>query len=234
MISPGLFCLITPTVSTPNRLTHERLTHERQQLSQGNHRIAGVDEAGRGPLAGPVIAAAVILPLPWLQYGPPDSLARLNDSKQLSPKTRELLFEILTQNPEVQIGTGQIDAPEIDQLNILKATHLAMNRALQQLSPPPDHTLIDGLPVTSLPFPQTAIVKGDSLSLSIAAASIIAKVTRDRLMLQYDAQYPGYGFAQHKGYGTAPHLAAIQKLGPCPIHRHSFAPLKPPAQPELF
>ncbi|MFM1943152.1 MAG: hypothetical protein RI897_2134 [Verrucomicrobiota bacterium] len=229
MISPGLFCLITPTLSTPNRLTHER-----QQLSQGNHRIAGVDEAGRGPLAGPVIAAAVILPLPWIQHGPPESLARLNDSKQLSAKNRERLFETLTQSPAVQIGTCQIDAPEIDQINILKATHLAMNRALQQLSPPPDHTLIDGLPVSSLRFPQTAIVKGDSLSLSIAAASIIAKVTRDRLMLLYDTQYPGYGFAQHKGYGTATHLAAIQQLGPCPIHRLSFAPLKPPTQKELF
>lgn len=210
-----------------------RLRFERALISNGALRIAGIDEAGRGPLAGPVMAAAVMLPLAWLRDGLPENLHGLNDSKQLSAAERELFFTQLTTDPEVKWQTAFLDAPAIDAVNILHATHQAMQRAAQALTPPPDHILVDGLPVPSLSFPHTAIVKGDSLSYSIAAASVIAKVARDRLMLEFETLYPGYGFGQHKGYGTPEHLAAIQRLGPCPIHRRSFAPMRP-RQSELF
>ena len=203
----------------------DRFQFERGQFAVGARRLAGVDEAGRGPLAGPVVAAAAVLPRQWTVEGMPESLQRLNDSKQLSEQIREQLFEAIHAEPEIHFGVGIIDAEEIDRINILQATHRAMNAALAQLAPPADHALVDGRPVPTLDLPQTAIVKGDAKSFSIAAASILAKVTRDRLMRKYDEQWPQYGFAGHKGYGTAAHLAALAEHGPCPIHRRSFAPV---------
>ena len=189
-------------------------------------RVAGVDEAGRGPLAGPVVAAAAILPSRWAETGLPAELAGLNDSKQLSETQREKYFQFFTGCGEIEFGIAEIDAAVIDEINILQATHRAMNDALAKLNPLPPHALVDGRPVKTLRVPQTAIVKGDARSYSIAAASVLAKVTRDRLMLKFSAQFPEYSFAEHKGYGTAKHLAAIEKFGACPIHRKSFAPLK--------
>jgi ribonuclease HII len=187
--------------------------------ASGFSRVAGVDEAGRGPLAGPVVAAAVILPNGF-------SHPRLNDSKKLSEKVRLTLFNELLEAPEVKSAIVEVGPEEIDRINILRATHEAMRRAVAKLHPEPDHVLIDGLPVQPFPKPQTALVGGDGLSLSIAAASILAKVTRDRLMLALDAEYPQYAFAKHKGYGTALHLARLQEHGPCPAHRRSFAPVR--------
>lgn len=195
--------------------------------------VAGVDEAGRGPLAGPVVAAAVVLPYAWLESGLPAELRGLNDSKQLTETRREAFFAVLTCLPEVHFAVASVAAATIDRINILQATHRAMNEALAQLTPPPAHALVDGTHVKTLRFPQTPIVKGDARSYSIAAASVLAKVTRDRQAAEWDRQWPEYGFAEHKGYGTPQHLAAIRKYGPCPIHRHSFAPLKP-AQPQLI
>jgi len=199
----------------------------------GVTRVAGVDEAGRGPLAGPVVAAAAILPSRWAETGLPAELVGLNDSKQLTEAQREKYFEFLTHCAEIEFGIALVDAGVIDEINILQATHRAMNEALAKLNPLPPHALVDGRPVKTLRVPQTAIVKGDARSYSIAAASVLAKVTRDRLMLKFDAQFPAYGFAKHKGYGTAKHLAAIVKHGACPIHRLTFAPLKQP-EPKLF
>ena len=199
----------------------------------GVSRVAGVDEAGRGPLAGPVVAAAAILPSRWAETGLPAELAGLNDSKQLTEAQRENFFAFITRCGEIEFGVAQVDAAVIDEINILQATHRAMNDALARLRPLPPHALVDGRPVKSLRVPQTAIVKGDARSYSIAAASVLAKVTRDRLMREFHAQWPEYGFAGHKGYGTAQHLAAIGKFGACPIHRKSFAPLKS-EEPKLF
>lgn len=212
----------------------DRFHHERQLLRQGGRRLAGVDEAGRGALAGPVVAAAVVLPHLWIEQGMPAALIGLNDSKQLTPAQREHFFEILTNTPDLSYGVAALDATLVDQLNILNATHLAMRKALDAILPPPDHLLVDGRPVPLLGLHQTALVKGDSLSYTIAAASVVAKVTRDRLMVQWDATFPQYGFAVHKGYGTAQHLAALTQHGPCPLHRRSFAPLNSGQQPELF
>jgi ribonuclease HII len=211
----------------------ERFLYERELAARGIRRIAGVDEAGRGPLAGPVFAAAVVFPAEWIAGGLPEPLAQINDSKQLRQSQREALYCQITSRPEIGWAVAQVDAAEIDRINILQATHRAMNLALAQLKPPPEHVLVDGLAVKTIPFANTAIVKGDALSFSIAAASILAKVCRDRLMVELDSRYPGYGFAEHKGYGTPAHLAAIQKLGPCAIHRRSFAPVRA-AQGELF
>jgi len=191
-----------------------------------------MDEAGRGPLAGPVVAAAVVFPSDIVASGLPPELEGLTDSKQLSAARRDLFFGLLTSGL-VELSLGQVDAAMIDRLNILRATHRAMTEALAGLGPLPEHILVDGLPVPSLAGRQTAIVKGDARSYSIAAASVLAKVTRDRLMVEYDRRYPGYGFARHKGYGTREHLAALAQHGPCPIHRRSFAPLRP-RQRELF
>ena len=210
----------------------DRLESERALLHGGLTRIAGVDEAGRGPLAGPVVAAVVSFPVEWIGDGLPADLEGLNDSKQLTCAQRDEFFETLTAG-RIQFGIGTADAGTIDAINILQATHRAMNQALAQLWPAPEHVLVDGLPVRSMRFPQTALIKGDARSFSVAAASVLAKVIRDRLMLEYDRQFPAYGFAKHKGYGTTRHLAALAEHGPCPIHRRSFAPLKP-AQPELF
>jgi ribonuclease HII len=195
------------------------LAHEDALRARGLHFVAGVDEAGRGPLAGPVVAAAVILP-EGFRHG------SLNDSKQLSERARASLYDEIIADGQVRWALAIVDNDEIDRLNILRATNEAMRRAVAQLDPQPHHVLIDGLLVKPFPIPQTAIVGGDGLSFSIAAASIIAKVTRDRLMVDMDARHPGYAFARHKGYGTPQHLAALKKHGPCPIHRRSFLPVR--------
>lgn len=211
--------------TTPQK-SHNRLEFERELWSREFTLVAGVDEAGRGPLAGPVVAAAVILPATWTNGGFDARLVDLNDSKQLTEAQRENFFQIITTHPDLRYAIAIVDAETIDRINILQATHRAMNEALAKLQPQPQHVLVDGRPVKSMTLPQTALVKGDSRSYSIAAASVLAKVTRDRQMLEFDAKFPGYGFAIHKGYGVPQHLAAIEKLGPCPIHRMSFAPLK--------
>ncbi len=210
----------------------DRFNFEREHHTRALIRLAGVDEAGRGPLAGPVVAAAVVLPAEWAESGLPESLQRLNDSKQLTEKIREELFVAIHAETEIHFGIGLIEATVIDEINILQATHRAMNAALAQLSPPAAHALVDGLRVPTLAIPQTAIVKGDQKSFSIAAASILAKVTRDRLMREHDARWPEYAFAKHKGYGTAAHLAALEVHGPCPIHRQSFAPVRAAQEPK--
>ena len=203
----------------------DQFQFEREHHARRLTRLAGVDEAGRGPLAGPVVAAAAVLPVEWAMEGVPESLDRLNDSKKLTEKTREELFDCIHGEP-IEFGVGIVNEAVIDEINILQATFRAMNEALSRIHPAPMHALVDGRPVPSLCLPHTAIIKGDARSYSIAAASILAKVTRDGLMRAYDLQFPGYGFSQHKGYGTKAHLAAIEKLGPCPIHRQSFAPLR--------
>jgi ribonuclease HII len=195
--------------------------YEKKLRATGVARIAGIDEAGRGALAGPVVAAAVVLPEKFRHR-------RLNDSKQLAPELREEIYSDLVSNPEVRWTIGIIDSIEIDRINILRASHQAMRLAIAALIDPPEHVLIDGLPVIPFPFPQTAIIDGDCLSLSIAAASIIAKVTRDRMMRDFCAQFPQYCFDQHKGYGTELHLLKLYEFGPCPIHRRSFEPVAQP------
>lgn len=188
---------------------------EQAAQRKGFSRICGVDEAGRGPLAGPVCAAAVILPVDCRIEG-------LDDSKKLSEKRRESLFQQIKE-AAVAYGIAFADVEEIERYNILEATFLAMNRAVAQLSPAADFALIDGnRSPKGLPVPCQTVIKGDALSCSIAAASVLAKVTRDRYMLEMDEKYPAYGFAGHKGYGTKAHRDAIQAYGPCPIHRLSF------------
>jgi ribonuclease HII len=201
------------------------LRFERQAWTKGYQRVAGIDEAGRGPLAGPVVAAAVVFDPDYLQFQATKSLNGLTDSKRLSESRRDFFFGLLLECSGARIGVGQAGVEEIDARNILRATYLAMARALAQLNPPPDHALIDGRPVPDLPCSSTAIVGGDGLSLSIAAASVVAKVTRDRIMVDLDRQYPEYGFARHKGYGTAEHLKALRKHGPSAVHRRSFEPV---------
>ncbi|MBS4207642.1 ribonuclease HII [Bacillus sp. FJAT-50079] len=184
---------------------------------EGFEWIAGIDEVGRGPLAGPVVSAAVIL-------RPDQYIEGLDDSKKMSGKNRNKLYEQIKEEA-VAIGIGVIYSDEIDQINIFEATKKSMLQAIKQLSQEPDLLLIDALHLNT-PYTEQSIVKGDANSISIAAASIIAKVTRDRMMAEYDKQYPGYGFAQHMGYGTKAHLAAIDAFGACPIHRKSFEPIK--------
>lgn len=200
------------------QLPLDTLAFEQKARCLGYRLIAGVDEAGRGALAGPVVAAAVILPVGVRIEG-------VNDSKKLTPEKRERLFDVITAQA-LRVGVGMAGHREIDSINILQATRLAMQEAVGKLSPPPDFLLIDGISTISSPFPQKTIVKGDMLSLSIAAASIIAKVSRDRLMREMDRKFPGYGFAGHKGYGSAGHLEAIRRLGPSPIHRLTFGGVK--------
>jgi ribonuclease HII len=195
--------------------------YEKKLRATGVARVAGIDEAGRGALAGPVVAAAVILPEKFRHR-------RLNDSKQLAPELREEIYSDLVSNPEVRWTVGTIDSIEIDRINILRASQQAMRMAITALTDPPDHALIDGLPVIPFPFPQTAIIDGDCISLSIAAASVIAKVTRDRMMRDFCSQFPQYYFDQHKGYGTELHLLKLHEFGPCPIHRRSFEPVAQP------
>ncbi len=190
---------------------------ERAARRQGISLIAGVDEAGRGPLAGPVVAACVILPFDAV-------LPLLADSKSLSPRQRDCAYQSIVE-AALAIGVGIADVDEIDRFNILRATHLAMRRSVEQCPQKPQLALVDGLPVNPFPVAHRAIVKGDASCASIAAASIIAKVTRDRMMDDLDRMYPGYGFGVHRGYATAQHLEALAKLGPCPAHRRSFAPV---------
>jgi len=195
--------------------------YEKKLRATGVVRIAGVDEAGRGALAGPVVAAAVILPEKFRHR-------KLNDSKQLNPDLREKIYGEIISNGEIAWGVGMVDHLEIDRINILRASHEAMRIALAALSISPEHVLIDGLPVFPFPFPQTAIIDGDCYSLTIAAASVIAKVTRDQIMRDFCSQFPEYCFDQHKGYSTELHLSRLHELGPCPIHRRSFEPVAQP------
>jgi len=176
--------------------------------------ICGIDEAGRGPFAGPVIAAAVILPKDF-------DILYINDSKQISEKKREELFDEIIKNA-VSYGIGSVPPEKIDKINILNATYAAMRQAISNMKIKPDIILVDSLTIPEVHIPQVPIVKGDCKSISIAAASILAKVTRDRLMVAYDKVFPGYGFAHNKGYGTKDHIEALKRLGPSPIHRHSF------------
>lgn len=193
------------------------LAYEKELYTQGIQLIAGVDEVGRGPLAGPVVAAAVILPKACKIPG-------LNDSKKIPKSKHKEIYEAVLQNA-IAIGIGVKDNHVIDQVNIYEATKLAMMEAIGQLEPQPQHLLIDAMRL-DLPIPQTSIIKGDANSLSIAAASIVAKVTRDQMMEEFDREYPGYDFAQNAGYGTAKHLAGLDQLGVTPIHRRSFEPIK--------
>jgi ribonuclease HII len=195
------------------------LHYELELKSAGYHIICGVDEVGRGPLAGPVCAAAVVLPEGYQH-------AVLNDSKKLSERQREKLYEELAADPAVRWQVALLEPEEIDHMNILEASREAMRRAVRGLGIAVDAALIDGLPVPQFPVHQLSLVKGDALSLSIAAASVMAKVTRDRLMLELAEEYPGYGFEIHKGYPTPQHLAALLTHGPCAIHRRSFAPVR--------
>lgn len=210
-----------------------KFQYERDCLRRGLSRVAGADEAGRGPLAGPVVAAVVCLPVEWIEKGLPRKLQGLNDSKQLSEADRERFHEFLTTHPAISFGVSAVGVEVIDAINILQASLRAMGEALLQLAPLPDHALVDGPHIFSARCPQTPIIEGDAKSFSIAAASVIAKVTRDRMMKEFDRLYPAYGFKDHKGYSTPQHLAAIQQHGACPIHRRSFAPFRV-RQPELF
>ncbi|MFO1486670.1 MAG: ribonuclease HII [Verrucomicrobiaceae bacterium] len=194
------------------------LDHENTLRAEGFRVIAGIDEAGRGPLAGPVCVAAVVLPDGY-------SHPVLNDSKQLTESKRERLYEEITSDTCIRWHCVSVEADEIDRINILQATWEGMRRAVLALRPKADAALIDGRPVKRFPVHHVALVKGDSLSFSIAAASIIAKVTRDRLMIALAGQHPEYGFEVHKGYPTPAHLAALRKHGPCPQHRRSFSPV---------
>lgn len=217
---------LTAYTSWENRLKKQQMVLEKQEemlqieryfWEQGTHYIAGIDEVGRGPLAGPVVAAAVILPNDF-------DVLEINDSKQLSSAKRELLFDQINESA-LAIGIGIKDHQVIDEVNIYEATKLAMIEAIQQLPQQPEQLLIDAmhLPVS---IPQESFIKGDAKSLSIAAASIVAKVTRDRMMADYDELYPGYGFSKNAGYGTKVHLEGLEKYGACPIHRKTFAPVK--------
>lgn len=203
---------------------HKMFSYERQAKEQGYQNVCGVDEVGRGPLAGPVVACACVLPQEVLAE--PLLLRNLDDSKKLLPELREKLFHILSELPGIQFGIGIADHKEIDEINIFQASLLAMKRAIQKLICKPCLLLVDGKHGPKEEIPVWKIVKGDQLSLSIAAASVIAKVTRDRLMVEYDKKWPGYGFNQHKGYSTPDHFVALDLLGPCPIHRSSFAPVR--------
>ena len=196
------------------------LFFEKNLVESGYKYVAGVDEAGRGPLAGPVVAAAVILPEEF-------SSNQLNDSKKLSSSKREKIYnELMNVDSKVISAFAVIDEVVIDKINILRATHMAMAQASSNLSIEPSFVIIDGMPIKDFPFNNESIIKGDSKSLSIAAASVIAKVERDRIMLNYSKEFPEYKFEKHKGYGTKLHLDALKKFGPCKIHRKSFAPVK--------
>jgi ribonuclease HII len=193
---------------------------EKLLQEQGYRYIAGVDEVGRGALMGPVMAAAVILPESFKARWK----SRVRDSKQLTPETREYLFDYILE-ASISYGIGSCPNGKIDEVGIARATCLAMMEAVAQLNPPPEFLLIDYVKLTELSLPQKGIKHGDSLVFSIACASIIAKVTRDRLVVEMDKDYPGYGFALHKGYGTEEHLKCLREKGPCPLHRRSFSPV---------
>jgi ribonuclease HII len=219
---------VLPTSAAPS------LQREIELRNSGFYRIAGTDEAGRGPLAGPVVAGAVVLPADFCA----EEFSSLNDSKKLSAKTRAMLFAKIT--AQFEFGVGIVDAKTIDEINIRQASWRAMQLAVSDLqrrfpqggsTPAVEYVLIDGLGYGSGPWQYEAIVKGDSKSFSIAAASIVAKVTRDKMMEEYDREYSGYGFASHKGYGTKAHLNALRELGPCAIHRRTFAPVRAVLRP---
>lgn len=193
---------------------NDLLAYEKDACEKGYAKIAGIDEAGRGPIAGPVVSAAVIIP-------PLSRIEGVTDSKQLTPKKRSLLYNKIYEEA-VSVGIGIVDPAEIERINILQASLLSMAMAVQNLSPQPDYLLVDGIFKIPYPLPQRAVPRGDCLSLSVAAASIIAKVTRDRLMEKYHCEYPEYGFDKHKGYPTKQHKEAVRKFGCCPIHRKSF------------
>jgi len=195
--------------------------HENELKSQGYELIAGIDEVGRGALAGPVVAGAVILPhpanLPWLEL--------VRDSKELNSGKRESLFDLISKEA-VAVGIGIVPSQVIDSVNIFRATKMAMMQAVEKLSQQPGFILIDRVSLSQCPIPQRGITRGDKSCLSIACASIVAKVTRDRMMEELDGRYPGYGFARHKGYGTREHISCLQNLGPSPVHRLYFAPVR--------
>ena len=195
-------------------MENDLLAYEMDACEKGYAKIAGIDEAGRGPIAGPVVSAAVIIPLSSYIEG-------VTDSKQLTPKKRDLLYKKIYEHA-LSVGIGIVDPAEIERINILKASLLSMAMAVQNLSPQPDFLLVDGIFQIPYTLPQMAVPRGDCLSLSVAAASIIAKVTRDRLMEKYHYEYPEYGFDRHKGYPTREHKEAVRRFGCCPIHRKSF------------
>lgn len=201
-----------------SNLECDLLKYEKALYKNGVKLIAGVDEVGRGPLVGPVVAAAVILPINYHLDG-------LNDSKKLTEKKRERFYDILMQEA-VAIGIGEASAKEIDEINIYQASKLAMMRALKNLKIKPEHVLVDAMPLKEIDIPSTSIIHGDALSLSIAAASVIAKVTRDRMMIELDKKYPKYGFAQHKGYPTKKHLEVLQKYGVLDNYRFTYGPVR--------
>ena len=201
-----------------SNLECDLLKYEKDLYKNGVNFIAGVDEVGRGPLVGPVVAAAVILPINYHLDG-------LNDSKKLTEKKRERFYDILMQEA-IAIGIGEASAKEIDEINIYQASKLAMMRALKNLKIKPEHVLVDAMPLKEIDIPSTSIIHGDALSLSIAAASVIAKVTRDRMMIELDKKYPEYGFAQHKGYPTKKHLEVLQKYGVLNNYRFTYGPVR--------
>jgi ribonuclease HII len=204
---------------------HPDLRHERKLWNAGIEAVAGVDEVGVGPMAGPVVAAAVV-------FAPETFIKGVHDSKQLTPEKREELYPLILERA-LAIGLGIADVGEIDRINIYRASVTACARAVLTLQRAPQHVLVDGRRNPVLGLPQTAIVGGDRKSFCIAAASIVAKVVRDRMMVHYDARFPDYGFASHKGYCTAAHVAALERLGPTPIHRRSFAPVRAAQQLKL-
>jgi ribonuclease HII len=203
---------------SPQKSAYTRLEFERRYREQGCRWVAGIDEAGRGPWAGPVVAACVVLPENT------EGLHVLDDSKKLSPQKREACYQLLLERAQ-SIGVGIVDAGVIDRINILQATFLAMQQAAEKVTPFPDFFLIDGNRKPAWTEHATTLIKGESQSLSIAAASIVAKVTRDKIMESFDARFPQWGFARHKGYGTPEHLTAILAHGVCEIHRRSFLPI---------
>ena len=207
-------------------MASSRFKFERERLKQGFARIAGADEAGRGPLAGPVTAAVVCFPSTWIELGLPRKFHGLNDSKQLTGDERDRYFQLLTSHPEVSFGVTRIEVEQIDTINILRASLRGMLEALEQLRPLPDHILVDGPHIFSALHSQTPIIDGDAKSFSIAAASVIAKVFRDKIMREYHEMYPDYGFDEHKGYPTARHLAALRRYGVTALHRRTFAPVR--------
>lgn len=225
MFTPDVFSLLDIDPAERQRL-QTLWTLESAAWREGFRRIAGVDEAGRGPLAGPIVAAAVCLSRP---------VPGLNDSKQLTAGRREDLCKQITDGSH-EVGIGTVTPAEIDRLGIQPANYLAMRRAVEALARTPDLLLVDGYHLPDMAMAVRRVVRGDRLSLSVAAASIVAKVTRDRYMRELDARYPQYGFARHKGYGVPEHLEALARFGPCPEHRRSFAPLRQdgPHQPDLF
>ncbi|HEX3043680.1 MAG TPA: ribonuclease HII [Bacillota bacterium] len=210
-----------PKKKVPKPSWDERLALEKDCWSRGYQRVAGLDEAGRGPLAGPVVAAVFLIT-------PEFKLEGLNDSKQLTPLQREKFYHFLTSGAW-EYGVGIVDSPEIDRINIYQASRQAMLKALKKLKKPPDFLLVDALLVPETTIDQQPVIHGDALSVAIAAASVIAKYTRDRIMIEYDNQYPEYGFAKHKGYPTREHYEALAKFGPSPIHRVSFRLTREPA-----